>query len=135
MNQEELKQRTKDFALRIIRLVEALPKTILGRTIANQIIRSGTSVAANYRAACRARSKSEFAAKLGIVVEEADETAFWLELIIETGILPEGRIKQLLSEANELTAIFVRSRKTSSNLSIVNYQSHFQTRPICQEKQ
>jgi len=128
MNQEELKQRTKDFALRIIRLVEALPKTILGRTIANQIIRSGTSVAANYRAACRARSKSEFAAKLGIVVEEADETAFWLELIIETGILPEGRIKQLLNEANELTAIFVRSRKTSSNLSIVNHKSSIENR-------
>ena len=128
MNQEELKQRTKDFALRIIRLVEALPKTILGRTIANQIIRSGTSVAANYRAACRARSKSEFAAKLGIVVEEADETAFWLELIIETGILPEGRIKQLLNEANELTAIFVRSRKTSSNLSIVNHKPSIENR-------
>ncbi len=123
MNQEELKERTKAFALRIIRLVGALPKTIVGRTIANQIIRSGTSVAANYRAACRARSKSEFAAKLGIVVEEADETAFWLELIIETGILPEDRIKPLLKEANELTAIFVSSRKTSSNLSIINHQS------------
>ena len=123
MNQEELKERTKDFALRIIRLVGALPKTIVGRTIANQIIRSGTSVAANYRAACRARSKSEFAAKLGIVVEEADETAFWLEMIIETGILPEDRIKPLLKEANELTAIFVSFRKTSSNLSVINHQS------------
>jgi len=123
MDQVELQQRTKTFALRIFRLVEALPRTIVGKTIANQIIRSGTSVAANYRAACRARSKSEFAAKLGIVVEEADETAFWLELIIETGILPEGRIKPLLKEANALTAIFVSSRKTSSTLSIITHKS------------
>ena len=84
MNKEELKARTKKYALRIIKLVEALPKTTTGRTIGNQLIRSGTSIGANYRAALRARSKLEFIAKLGIVVEEADESAFWLEIIITT---------------------------------------------------
>jgi len=76
----DLKARTKQFALRVMKLIDALPRTIQGRAIANQIIRSATSVAANYRAACRARSRAEFAAKIGIVEEEADETAFWLEL-------------------------------------------------------
>ena len=80
MNHEKLKQRTKEFALRVIRLVEELPTTIVGKTIANQIIRSGTSVAANYRAACRARSKEEFVAKLGTVIEEADETLLFIFL-------------------------------------------------------
>src|SRR6266581_7773149 len=82
----DLKARTKQFALRVIKLVDALPRTIQGRAVANQIIRSATSVAANYRAACRARSRAEFAATIGIVEEEADETAFWLELIIDSGI-------------------------------------------------
>lgn len=81
MNEEQLKVRTKKFALRVMRLVAALPKTVEGRAIGNQLIRSGTSVGANYRAACRARSKAEFIAKLGIVEEEADESGFWMELI------------------------------------------------------
>ena len=85
MTERELLERTKQFALRIFKLVGALPQTILGSAVAAQLIRSGTSVAANYRAACRARSKPEFVAKLGVVEEEADETAFWLELIIENG--------------------------------------------------
>ncbi|MEW6184214.1 MAG: four helix bundle protein [Thermodesulfobacteriota bacterium] len=114
MNQESLKKRTKDFALRIIKLAEELPASITGKTIANQIIRCGTSVAANYRAACRGRSKAEFSAKLGIVIEEADETCFWLEMIIDAGLFPKEKIETLLSEANELTAIFVVSRKTAS---------------------
>ncbi len=104
-------------------LVDALPPTIAGKNIGNQIIRSGTSVAANYRAACRARSKAEFTAKLGTVVEEADETAFWLEIIAEAGILPKEKIDLLLREANELSAIFVASRKTASKSSEKNYQS------------
>ena len=87
MTERELLERTKQFALRIFKLVGALPQTIQGRAVAAQLIRSGTSVAANYRAACRARSKPEFIAKLGVVEEEADETAFWLELIMETNLL------------------------------------------------
>lgn len=110
----ELKARTKLFALRILKLVAALPKNIEGRAIANQLVRCGTSVAANYRAACRARSKVEFVAKMGVVLEEADETQLWLELIIEGNLLPSERIQPLLSEANELVAIFVTSRKSAS---------------------
>jgi four helix bundle protein len=125
MNPETLKQRTKDFALRIIKLAEALPTSLTGKIIANQIIRCGTSVAANYRAACRGRSKAEFTAKLGIVVEEVDETIFWLEMIFEAGIFPKDKINPLLAEANELTAIFVTSHKTASipKPSIVNRRS------------
>ena len=108
-----LKDRTKQFALKIMALVDALPKTTSSAAIGRQIIRSGTSVGANYRAACRGRSKAEFISKLGIVVEEADETIFWLELIIEGGLLPEGKVSPLLKEADELTAIFVSSIKTS----------------------
>lgn len=109
--------------MRVIRLVDALPSTIAGKNIGNQIMRSGTSVAANFRSACRARSKAEFTAKLGTVVEEADETAFWLEIIAEAGILSKEETDLLLGEANELAAIFVASRKTASNASIVNHKS------------
>ncbi len=109
----ELKDRTKQFALRVMRLVDALPKTVSARAIGNQIIRSGTSVGAYYRAACRGRSKAEFIAKLGVVAEEADETCFWLELIIESAILPREKVEPLLKEADELTAIFVSSIKIS----------------------
>jgi len=114
MGADELKLRTKEFALRIIKLVGALPKTIEGRTIANQLVRCGTSVAANYRATCRARSRSEFIAKLGVVLEEADETQLWLELIIAGKLLPAKRVQPLLEETNELVAIFVSSRKSAS---------------------
>lgn len=106
MDSRELKERTKQFALRIIKLVDALPKTTTGRAIGNQLIRSGTSVGANYRSACHGRSKSEFAAKLGTVAEEADETCFWLELIMDGNLLPQCQIEPLFKEANELTAIF-----------------------------
>jgi four helix bundle protein len=114
MTSEELKARTKQFALRVLKLVAALPKTIEGRAIANQLVRSGTSVAANYRAACRARSKIEFIAKMGIVLEETDETKLWLELIIEAKLVPAGRVQPLLDEASELVAICVTSRKSAS---------------------
>ncbi len=123
MNQEELKKRTKAFALRVIRVVESLPRTMTGKAIGGQLIRSGTSVGANYRAACRARSKAEFAAKIGTVVEEADETAFWLELLIASQILPPSRLQPLLAETNELTAIFAAARKTVSRAAIINRQS------------
>ncbi|HVF70623.1 MAG TPA: four helix bundle protein [Chthoniobacterales bacterium] len=115
MNPIELKQRTKQFALRILKLVGALPTTIAGRAIANQLVRSGTSVAANYRATCRARSKNEFIAKVGVVLEEADETLLWLELIAEAKLLPLKRVEYLLVEANELVAIMVASRKSASS--------------------
>jgi four helix bundle protein len=115
MDADELKSRTKEFALRIIKLVGALPKTIEGRAIANQLVRCGTSVAANYRATCRARSRSEFIAKLGVVLEEADETQLWLELIIAGKLLPAKRVQPLLDEANELVAICVSSRKSASS--------------------
>jgi four helix bundle protein len=108
MAEGDLRERTKQFALRVMRLVDALPKTTKGRAIGQQIIRSATSVGANYRAACRGRSKAEFAAKLGICLEEADETAFWLELISDGEIL-----QPLLNEANQLTAILVASINTA----------------------
>src|SRR5450755_2324413 len=98
MKPDELKDRTKQFALRVLKLVAALPKTVEGRAIAAQLVRSGTSVAANYRATCRARSKSEFIAKIGVVLEEADETLLWLELIIESGLFPKNRVEPLLLE-------------------------------------
>jgi four helix bundle protein len=113
MDKEMLKGRSKEFALRVMRLCEALPKTYTGETVGRQLLRSATSVAANYRAACRGRSKAEFSAKLGIVIEEADESLFWLEIIVESNLLPKERVADLLREANELTAIFVSSRITT----------------------
>jgi four helix bundle protein len=113
MTEQEMITRTKQFALRVMKLVEALPTSVAGRAIANQLMRSGTSVAANYRAACRARSKPEFIAKLGTVEEEADESAFWLELIIEGELLQEKQVRPLLTEAGELIAITAASKKTA----------------------
>ena len=115
MNADELKIRTKDFALRVIKLVSALPRTVDGRAIANRIVRSGTSVAANYRSACRARSRSEFVAKIGVALEETDETLLWLELISTAKLLPASRVTALLAEANGLVAIFVSSRKSAAS--------------------
>jgi four helix bundle protein len=113
MNPEELKARCKQFSLRVIRWVRALPDDRVSRPIANQLIRSGTSVAANYRAACLAKSPAHFASKVGTAVEEADESALWMELIIEDGILPVDKVAPLWQEAMELTAIFCASIKTA----------------------
>ena len=110
MDADELKNRTKQFALRVLKLAAALPSTIEGKAIKGQLVRAGTSVGANYRAACRGRSRAEFVAKLGIVEEEADESAFWLELIIEGAFLKENRVRPLLDEANEITKIMATSR-------------------------
>jgi four helix bundle protein len=110
---EDLRERTKKFALRIIHLYRALPRSGDAQVIGKQLLRSGTSVAANYRAACRARSRPEFAARIGIVMEEADETLFWLELVSESGILPTSRLEGLLKEARELAAIFTASYGTA----------------------
>ena len=115
MDQNELKTRTKQFALRILKLTAALPKTTEARVIQNQLARAGTSVAANYRASCRGRSRAEFIAKMGTVIEESDECCFWMELIIEGQMLAETKVEPLLQEANELTAIMTASRKTAQS--------------------
>jgi four helix bundle protein len=113
MTKEELKRRTMQFALMIIKLVEDLPPTKAGHTIGNQIIRSGTSVSANYRIACRARSNADFISRITIVEEECDETLFWLELIKESGLLKKEKIQDLLKETDELTAIFTATGRTA----------------------
>ena len=112
MDKGGLKQRTKQYALRVIKLVRALPNNQEGWVLGKQLIRSGTSVGANYRAACRARSTAEFVAKLGIVIEEADESAFWLELIIESELMKRELVENLLKETDEITAIMVSSSNT-----------------------
>jgi four helix bundle protein len=123
MTENELMLRTKRFALRVIRLVAALPSTTEGRAIGSKLVRSGTSVGANYRAACRGRSRAEFIAKLGTVEEEADESCYWMELIVDAAILPEECLAALLQEARELTAIMAASRISASRLPIANRKS------------
>lgn len=123
VNENELKKRTKQFGLRVIRLVESLPSGQTSRTIGNQLLRSGMSVGANYRAACRGRSKADFIAKAGISLEEADECLYWMELLQEAGIVPADRMKDLMKEADELVAIFTASIKTARAHLNQNHQS------------
>jgi four helix bundle protein len=133
MTSEERKARTKAFALRVIQLVDAMPGSLAAKVIGEQLLRSVTSVGANYRAACRGQSHAEFAAKLSIVVEEADEPVYWLELLRESSLLRPARLAKILREANALVAIAVASRKTdragglkpknAPSLSIVNRPS------------
>jgi four helix bundle protein len=111
--QEELRNRTKRFGLRIIGLFRRLPRTAEAQVLGKQLLRAGTSVGANCRAAGRARSKAEFISKIGIVVEEADEAVFWIECLIESGIVKPDMVADLLSEANELIAIFAASQRTA----------------------
>ena len=113
MNPEEMKARTRAFALRIIKLAESLPKTPTANTIRNQMLRCGPSVGANYRAACRAKSKPDFISKMGIVEEEADETMYWIELLIDAGLVKRARVAELLGEADENLSITVSSIKTA----------------------
>jgi four helix bundle protein len=120
VSKAELLARTKSFSLRILKLVDHLPRTMSGRAIGNQLVRCGTSVGANYRAACRSRSRAEFAAKLGIVAEEADETVYWLELLRGANLLSEEKLAESLREANELTAIFTAGRRSSSHTQTSN---------------
>jgi four helix bundle protein len=108
-----MQARTKAFALRTIKLVDALPRSTAGWIIGRQLLRSATSIGANYRAACRAQSRAEFAAKLSIVVEEADESLYWLELLQESGLIKPRQLTELLTDANELVAINVAARKTA----------------------
>lgn len=113
MRSNDLIDRTKAFAIRMLRLVEAIPDGTTGRVVARQVARSATSVGANYRACCRARSRKEFISKMSIVIEECDESAYWLEIVRDADLLPAARIEPLLEEANQLTAIFVKSRHTA----------------------
>ncbi len=113
MTQDEMKARTKKFALRVIRLVESLPDTKTANVIGNQLLRSGTSVGANYRAACRAKSTADFISKLSIVEEENDESIYWMELLIESETVKENLLQNLMKEADEILSIVVSSIKTS----------------------
>jgi four helix bundle protein len=115
---EQFKSRTKLFALRVIKLYQALPKTEEARIIGKQLLRSSTSVAANYRAVNRARSKAEYIAKLGIVVEEADESLFWIELLIESNIMEEKKMIDIKKEATEILSILAKARKNSINKKV-----------------
>ena len=125
MSKAELLTRTKAFALRILKLVDHLPRTTSGRAIGNQLVRSGTSVGANYRAACRARSRAEFAANLGTVLEEADESLYWLELISEGKLIAESKLSLLLKEAAELTAILAAGRKSVAAKSNIKHRTSY----------
>ena len=119
MTPEQMKLRTKEFGIRTIKVVEKLPARNAPRTIGQQLLRCGTSVGANYRAACRARSDAEFRAKLGICEEEADEAIYWLEMIVELGYIRSALLKNLIIEANEILAIIVASIRTSRRKKII----------------
>ena len=116
VNSEAMKSRTKQFALVVIRLCRTLPQNAEARVISRQLLRSATSVAANYRAVCRARSRADFTSKLGVVLEEADETLFWLELLVDAGFAQREQIGAPLNEANQLVSIFVASLRTAKGL-------------------
>lgn len=113
MTQDEMKARTKQFALRIIRLVQSLPPNLVADVIGKQLLRSGTSVGANYRASCRTKSTADFISKLAIVEEEADESIYWMELLVESKIVKENLLQNLMEEANQILSIIVSSIKTS----------------------
>ena len=115
LDKQQLLKRTKAFALEIINFVSLLPNNNVGNIISRQILKSGTSIGANYRAACRAKSKDDFRYKIKIVEEEADETLYWLQLIFESKILTDVLVEKLIKEADELTAIFTSISKTSRN--------------------
>jgi len=110
-----LRQRTKDFAIQVIRMYSALPKSVEAQVLGKQVLRSGTSVGANYREACRARSKAEFVAKVGDVLKELDESSYWFELLAETGIVPSAILQPLQNETDELLAIFTTIAKKCKN--------------------
>jgi four helix bundle protein len=133
MSKDQLKKRTKEFSLRVIRVVESLPIKGPGQVIGHQLLRSGTSVGANYRSACRAKSQADFINKIHICEEEADESLFWMELLVESGLVAAEKLNDLMLETNELVAIFSSSAKTarannsSKNKLFENTQSKFDT--------
>jgi four helix bundle protein len=113
VNAEELKRRTKQFGIRIVKLVDALPRNQTASVIGRQLLRSATSVGANYRAVCRAKSRADFIAKLGIVEEECDESLYWLEMLVETNLIKPGLVSGLMKAGEEILAIVVASAKTA----------------------
>lgn len=115
MTEEQFKQRTKQYSLRIIQLVDSLPDGVIASTIGRQLLRAGTSVGANYRAACRGKSKADTLSKLAIVEEEADETLYWMELLVDAGIVPGKQLCDLMNEGDEIVAMTVASIKTLRN--------------------
>jgi four helix bundle protein len=115
MNEREFKERTKRDGLRVVRLVESLPSSRTADVLGRQLLRSGTSVGANYRAACRGRSRKDVIAKLGIVEEEADENVYWMEMLVDAGIVPGSRLDDLIAEFNEIVAMTVASIRTLRN--------------------
>jgi four helix bundle protein len=123
MDKRELQDRTKHFALRVLKLVDALPRSVAGRAISSQLIRAATAVGANYRSACRARSRAEFGAKLGIALEEADESLYWLELVRDGKLVPETKLSLLLKEADEITAILASGRKSAVATSDIKHRT------------
>lgn len=118
MTSQEMKQRTKKFAVRVIKMTEALPNTRAADVIAKQLIRSSSSVGANYRAALRARSQADFISKIGITIEETDESEYWIELLVDCEIVKSERMTELLKEANELIAILTATSKTTKSHSV-----------------
>lgn len=123
MNSDELKARTMEFAVRALKTVDALPRTTAGKAVGGQLARSSTSVAANYRAALRGKSDADFINKITIVLEEADESGFWIELAERANLLPSKRLKGLLQEAEELTKIFNATRTTTKRRTSRNHKS------------
>ena len=123
VDQAEMKRRTKAFALQVVRLTESVPRTRSGDVMARQLVRCATSVGANYRAVCRARSRADFISKLGIAAEEADESLYWMELLVESGAVGEERLADLMSEANEICAILTSSIK-SARTNVSRSKSH-----------
>ncbi|MDB6056885.1 MAG: hypothetical protein JWO95_729 [Verrucomicrobiales bacterium] len=113
MTKQEMKVRTKKYALRIVKAVQALPNGRVGNVLGNQLLRAGTSVAANYRAVCRAKSAADFVNKLKIVEEECDESLFWMELLVESGVIAQSRFTNLMKEGDEILAIVVSAAKTT----------------------
>jgi four helix bundle protein len=122
VDEKTFKERTKRFALAVVRLVETLPRTRTADVLGRQLLRAGTSVGTNYRAACRGRSASDVAAKLGIVEEEADQAIYWMELLVDAGLASRDRVSVLLKEANELVAMTVASIKTLRSRERANAQ-------------
>ena len=124
MTRDELQLRTKQFALRVIKLVEALPNKPVGWEVGRQLLRSAMSVSANYRAARRARSRKEFAAKIGIVVEETDEAVHWIELVMDSGLVSKARVTPLHQEACELLRIFASTHRTARARGVTKSPDH-----------
>ncbi len=113
MNREDLQSRTKQFGVRTIRLVDSLPKSKSAGVIGKQLLRSATAIGANYRSACRGRSRADFVSKLGIALEEADETLYWMEMLVESGLISKKQIADLIDEANQIVSILAASSKTA----------------------